>query len=42
MKDRTQGGYQQVGKQRRRKTDVNQTMSSSEMERISARRRGGD
>lgn len=42
MKDRTHGGFQQVGGQRRRKTDVNQTMSSREMERISAGRRGGD
>lgn len=42
MKDRTHGGYQQVGGQPRRKTDVNQTMSSNKMERISAGRRGGD
>lgn len=42
MKDGTHGGYQQVGGQQRRKTDGNQTISSSEMERISAGRRGGD
>lgn len=39
MKDRTHGGSEQVG---RRKTGVNQTLSSSETERISAGRRGGD
>lgn len=40
--DRTDGGHQQVGGQRRRKTDlINQTVSSSEMDRTPAGRPGG-
>lgn len=42
MKRRAESGYQQVGGQRGGKTHVNQTMSSSKMERIPAGRRGGD
>lgn len=42
MKRRADGGYQRVGGQRGGKTHVNQMVSSSTMERISAGRRGGD